>query len=262
MSRLTAALRAEYQKLFDTAVIRPRHQAAVEALAARIEANRSHYDAIEAELAIPWHVVGLIHALEASPPLSMKGHLHNGDPLTARTVHVPAGRPQNGSPPFSWTESALDALRVEKFHQWRDWSVPGTLYKLERYNGWGYRRYHPEVLSPYLWSFTMHYDRGKYLADGRFSDSARSKQCGAAAILRRLMEQGVVEHALAHTPLIRFEHGETELVTGLQRFLNTCPGVTVKVDGKPGPRSSAALQRVTGHFLLGDPRETGTAPTT
>ncbi len=262
MSRLTAALRAEYQQLFDTAVIRPRHQAAVEALAARIEANRIHYDAIEAELAIPWQVVGLIHAMEASPPLSMKGHLHNGDPLTARTVHVPAGRPLNGSPPFSWKESALDALRMEKFHQWRDWSVPGTLYRLERYNGWGYRRYHPEVLSPYLWSFTTHYDRGKYLADGRFSDTARSKQCGAVALLRRLMEQGVVEDGMEHTPLIGYRDGDPDRVRELQRYLNTCPGVTVKVDGKPGPRSSVALKRVTGHFLLGDPRGTGTAPTT
>ena len=260
MSRLNAALRTEYQQIFDTATIRPRHQAAVDELATRVETHRPHYDAIEAELAIPWHVVGLIHAMEASPPLSMKGHLHNGDSLTARTVHVPAGRPPTGRPPFTWKESALDALRFEKFHQWQDWSVPGTLYKLERYNGWGYRRYHPEVLSPYLWSFTMHYDRGKYLADGRFSDTARSKQCGAAALLRRLMERGSVEATREETPLIRYEDGDPELVKGLQRFLNTCPGITVKVDGKPGPRSSAALQRVTGHYLVGDHR--GTAPTT
>ena len=45
-----------------------------------------------------------------------------------------------------------------------------TLYELERYNGFGYRDRRPQVLSPYLWSFSNHYSRGKYVADGRFSD--------------------------------------------------------------------------------------------
>jgi hypothetical protein len=40
----------------------------------------------------------------------------------------------------------------------------------------------------------------------------------------------------------------------LQRWLNTFPGVFVKVDGVPGPRTSEAYRKVTGSYLPGDPR--------
>lgn len=256
MPSLTRVLRSEYQRLFDTCKIRSQRFDTIDRLSRKIEKNKALYVRIETTLTIPWHVVGLIHAMESTPPLSMAGHLHNGDPLSARTVQVPAGRPATGNPPFSWEESAIDALTFERFHQWSDWSIPGLLYKLERYNGWGYRKYHPEVLTPYLWSFTNHYDRGKYTADGRFSDMARSKQCGAAALLRRLMERGSVgmETEATDEALIRFRRGPAEHVESLQRFLNTCPDIAVRVDGKPGKRTSAALKRVTGSYLPGDPR--------
>src|SRR5439155_371250 len=133
-------------------------------------------------------VVAVIHSMEAGGDFTR--HLHNGDPLTARTTHVPAGRPRTGKPPFTWEASAIDALTYQGFGNWKDWSVPGTLYKLEGYNGFGYRDHHPQVLSPYLWSFSNHYARGKYVADGRFSQTAVSQQCGAAVLLKRLQEGG------------------------------------------------------------------------
>ena len=40
----------------------------------------------------------------------------------------------------------------------------------------------------------------------------------------------------------------------LQLWLNTFPGIFVKVDGSPGDRTSAAFFKVTGHYLPGDPR--------
>jgi lysozyme family protein len=46
---------------------------------------------------------------------------------------------------------------------------------------------HPEVLTPYLWSFTNHYTKGKFVADGKFDANAVSKQCGAAAILKLML---------------------------------------------------------------------------
>jgi len=39
------------------------------------------------------------------------------------------------------------------------------------------------VLSPYLWSFTTAYTKCKFVADGSFSATAVSKQCGAVALL-------------------------------------------------------------------------------
>ena len=117
------------------------------------------YETVGKALGTPWYVVGLIHTMEASG--NFGAHLHNGDPLSARTTHVPAGRPKTGTPPFTWEESATDALTMQGFPAWKDWSVPGTLYKLEGYNGWGYHDHHPDVNTPYLWSFSNHYTSGE-----------------------------------------------------------------------------------------------------
>lgn len=186
--RLNQALNDEYQQLFDTCEIRKSQITRVEKCITTILANRARYDTVSALTGgVPWYVMAAIHNLESS--LRFTRHLHNGDPLTARTVHVPQGRPKAGSPPFSWEDSAADALKFRKLHRWDNWSLPGVLYKLEGYNGWGYRRYHPDVLSPYLWSSSTHYTKGKYVADGTWSDKAISQQIGAAVILRRLAQQ-------------------------------------------------------------------------
>ena len=49
----------------------------------------------------------------------------------------------------------------------------------------------------------------------------------------------------------------SESAKALQRALNTFAGIFLRVDGVPGPRTSDALRRVTGHFLKGDPRAMG-----
>jgi len=135
---------------------------------------------------VPWFVVGVIHAMECG--LSFAGHLHNGDPLTARTRQVPKGRPAAGEPPFGWEESALDALTMPPhgLHRIAAWPIERIAYELEKYNGFGYRRFHPGVKSPYLWSYSNHYTAGKYVADGQWSSSAVSSQCGAMVLLERL----------------------------------------------------------------------------
>jgi lysozyme family protein len=185
MATLTTKLRNEYQALFDSCTVGARRQDDVAELARRIKRNKARYTAVADPLGIPWYVVGVIHALEGG--LSFTTHLHNGDPLTARTTRVPKGRPADGKPPFAWEESARDALTYEAFGSWHDWSVPGILYKLETYNGWGYR-HHPECgYTPYLWSFSNHYTRGKYVGDGVWSATTASEQIGGAVLLRALL---------------------------------------------------------------------------
>lgn len=181
--RLTQALAAEYQHLFDTCSIQPQYRAAVARLAEQLTEQQPRYAAVAQLTDIPWQVIAVIHALEASQRFDR--HLHNGDPLHSRTVHVPKHRPLT-RPPFTWEASAIDALHYSGLAKWRNWSIAGTLFKLEAYNGWGYRRYHPQVLSPYLWSFSQHYQRGKYAADGRFDADLVSQQCGAAVLLKQL----------------------------------------------------------------------------
>ncbi|HXL42832.1 MAG TPA: peptidoglycan-binding protein [Gaiellaceae bacterium] len=188
MAGLTQKLRQDYFLLYESCLVRPARKAAVDQVARRLGASRPRYEKVAKALRMPWYVVAVIHSLEAGGDFTR--HLHNGDPLGARTTHLPAGRPKTGAPPFTWEASAIDALTYRGFGKWTDWSIPGTLYKLEGYNGWGYRDHHPKVHSPYLWSFSNHYTRGKYVADGRFSPTAISQQCGAAVLLRRLQAGG------------------------------------------------------------------------
>jgi lysozyme family protein len=236
----------------------------IEATINRAEANRQRYERVADSLGIPWYFVAVIHSMEASGRFDR--HLHNGDPLTARTVQVPAGRPREGNPPFTWEQSAIDAISMKKLGAETDWSLAGSLFQLERYNGFGYRTHHPEVPTPYLWSYSTHYRSGKYVKDGIWSDTAVSKQCGAAVLLRRMAERGLVEFRDQPAPtggralVVRYASRKPtdplilERATTLQRWLNTFPGIFVKEDGHPGDKTSDAYKKVTGNFLPGDPR--------
>ncbi|MCC6354440.1 MAG: peptidoglycan-binding protein [Verrucomicrobiae bacterium] len=190
---LTSALRAEYIRLFEGCVIGGARFGEVEAAAGRVWSWRARYSAVAAATGVPWFVIGAIHSLESGCDFGT--HLHNGDPRSRRTTHAPRGRPVAGTPPFAWEESARDAIQMHGLDAWRDWSIAGTLYQLERYNGWGYRLYHPNVLSPYLWAGSGHYIRGKYAADGRWSPMAVSQQVGAAVLLTVLRDAGRIRFA-------------------------------------------------------------------
>jgi uncharacterized protein (TIGR02594 family) len=185
-------LAAEYKSLWETAVIRPEKVKDVKAIAQKLVGLKPTYDEVSAATNVKWFIVGLIHNLEAS--FKMTAHLHNGDPLSARTVQVPSGRPKKGSSPFSWTASAIDALTMHGMQNvGKDgWSIERIAFELERYNGFGYRQSHPTVKSPYLWSCTNHYTSGKYIGDHKFSMTAVSDQVGAMAVLKQLVADGVV----------------------------------------------------------------------
>lgn len=180
------ALRSEYAELWATMELRANMLPAVTATARKIISGREKYSAVERVTGVPWWIVGTIHAMECG--LKWDRHLHNGDPLTARTRLVPAGRPKSGKPPYTWHESACDALLMKGFDKVPVWDMPRVCYELERYNGWGYRNFHPETLSPYLWSGTTHYTRGKYVADHVWSATAVSGQSGALALIKRIAE--------------------------------------------------------------------------
>jgi lysozyme family protein len=261
----TPGLRKEYEALFNSCSILPDKLTEVAAVIEKLRENRQRYEKVGDQLGIPWYFIAVIHNMEAG--LNFARHLHNGDPLTARTVHVPAGRPKKGTPPFTWEESAVDALSLRGLGAVTDWSLAGTLYQIEGYNGWGYRLYHTHVHSPYLWSYSNLYTSGKYVADGTWSDTAKSRQCGAAVLLRRMAENRDIafpdQPAPADTtaPLViaytMEKPADPALVAqaeALQRWLNTFPGIFIKVDGVPGQRTSTAYRQVTGTYLPGDPR--------
>jgi lysozyme family protein len=181
-------LAAEYQAYFDTSQIRPDKLSQVRWYTDRLLRFQERYREVGDPLSIPWYFIGAVHALEGG--FNFETHLHNGDPLTRKTTHVPKDRPNSGSPPFRWVDSAKDALMMKGFHTQANWSLPAMLYRWEAYNGFGYR---PQGLpTPYLWSFSNHYTSGKFVQDGVFKPDAVSKQCGAAVMLRDLIDRGEV----------------------------------------------------------------------
>jgi lysozyme family protein len=186
---LTATLEKEYVGLWRSCAVRPSRVAEVDAIVNRMVAHKARYRKAGKPHGVPWHVVAVIHQLEGSG--DFKTHLHNGDPLTARTVQVPKGRPKTGKPPFTWEASASDALAFDGLGRWKNWTVPGTLFALERFNGFGYRP--KKIHSPYLWSFSNQYSKGKFVGDNLFSPTAVSQQCGAAVLLKRMVSRGLVE---------------------------------------------------------------------
>jgi lysozyme family protein len=187
-----ADLSAEYPLYFNSLSVRDERRTTVEWYLTMVRQSRRRYEGVSARTGVPWFFVGATHGLEAS--FNFRGHLHNGDfPLSARTRQVPAGRPTVWLPPSDWESSAVDAMRLMGFAGQSDWSLARTLYRLEAYNGFGYRS--RGVPTPYLWSFSNHYERGKFVADGRWNPSARSQQCGAAVMLKLLVEAGDVRFA-------------------------------------------------------------------
>jgi lysozyme family protein len=184
------SLKAEYRQLFDTMTPSPAHAESIAFHTALALEKQERYATVGSPLKVPWFFIAAIHNLEAS--CNFRAHLHNGDfPLSQRTRQVPAGRPAVWLPPSDWASSATDALKLLGFANQTDWSLERTLYRLEAYNGFGYRR--QKVPSPYLWCMSNHYSAGKYVADGKWSATAKSRQLGAAVLIRSLVDGGHVK---------------------------------------------------------------------
>lgn len=189
-SRDFAALKDEYAAFFATTSPRPERRDLARWHVATLRQFRRRYEAVARATNVPWFFIGVTHGLEAS--YNFRAHLHNGDaPLSQRTRQVPAGRPKEWAAPYDWEASAVDALKLMGFSRAQDWSLERTLYRLEAYNGFGYRKL--GVPTPYLWSFSNHYEAGKFVADGTFSATAHSQQCGAATTLKLLTDTGDVQ---------------------------------------------------------------------
>jgi lysozyme family protein len=164
-------------------------KSAIIAASDRVLAGQTRYQEVASKLGvIPWYVVGVINELEGGSRFTT--HLHNGDPLTARTTHVPAGRPPTGAPPFTWEESAVDALTLQRFDAVSAWPLSRILFQLEGYNGFGYRRPNISIFTPYLWSGCQHYVKGKFGGDGSFNPDLVSQQIGGAVLLKMLLDRG------------------------------------------------------------------------
>jgi len=166
-------------KRWQAAKVKPAWQPLIADVARHLvdAAAKTRYQAVAHATNVPWPAIAVIHQRESSQ--SWLGSLAQGDPWNKRSIHIPRGR----GPFKSWEDAAIDALEhCPPFaSKWEDWSIAGALCLLEQYNGEGYFLH--DMPSPYLWSGTDQYVRGKYTADGHLDPFAVDRQIGCAALL-------------------------------------------------------------------------------
>lgn len=164
--------------------------------AKRIRLGMDRYQRVGDKVGCPAYVVGLIHLMESD--CDFETHLWNGDPLTARTVHFPPGKPETcGDPPYKWEDSAAEALVYDEIARFNlaETGLAGDLNFLESYNGRGYRNLDQPIKTPYLWSGTDLYTAGKFVEvwdDSQkkyipvFRNEVVSKQIGCVAVMKAM----------------------------------------------------------------------------
>lgn len=186
-------MKNKYQELWDSMVINKNKESEIKLVVDKILKNKERYLEIEKRTSCKWYIVAIIHYMECS--LDFSKHLFNGDSLKDYTKRYPSGYPKNcGKPPFKWEDSATESIRKQGLHSVPVWNIPICLAKLEAYNGMGYAN--KGLNTPYLWSYTNHYTKGKYKEvkqpNGKYKSiydpELVSKQLGCAALLKYLID--------------------------------------------------------------------------
>lgn len=149
----------------------------------KIIKNKALYREISIECGVPLALVPLIHCQEMGSDLGVfKAYLGNGQPFNKKTTIVPKGR----GPFESWKAGAIDAIRLDGLDTVKEWTLERMLFELEGFNGFGYRKH--GINSPYVWCFTNHYSKGRYVRDRVFDANAESKNIGCFALYKMLCE--------------------------------------------------------------------------
>lgn len=182
-----AAMIAANADRWSKAHIHPEWQKSIDGTADRLSLpeNKARFQAVEKSEGVMWPIVAIIKEREAGADPAFKKSIAQGDPWNARSKNVPKGR----GPFTSWEAAAHDALVdcAPYAGRWRDWSIGGALTILEKYNGVGYAA--KGLPSPYLWSATDQYVKGKYVRDGVFDPEFVDRQIGCAALLIALQKR-------------------------------------------------------------------------
>lgn len=170
------------ERLWNTCEIRPQFIPEINNSAKRISDNYLKYMKVSGVVSVPWEVIAVIHKMEGN--LDFTTCLHNGEHVIGngrKTTLVPKGR----GPFATWEEAAIDAIHTESSRpKGFKWDIANTLYYLTMFNGFGYEN--KGINTPYLWSYTNHYTKGKYVRDGIYDPNAVSRQCGAVPVLKVL----------------------------------------------------------------------------
>lgn len=125
---------------------------------------------------VPWQVLGALQKLEAGS-MDFSKSIADGTKLKCKSRGCTR----------RWLSSLQKALDESALRQANadSWSREAKLWFAESHNGFGYRQY-ARGNSPYLWSGTSCYKKGKYIADGKYSPEIVSQQIGIMPILQSL----------------------------------------------------------------------------
>ena len=188
-----------YREAYKVCAIKPGEEKAVKNAVKRILWGKRLYLKVAEETGLEWWILGGIHSLEAD--CNFQAVLHNGERIIGtgeKTRLVPKGR----GPFESWPEAAIDAIGLNPY-RWVKIREAGpeiglVLEAVESFNGRGYiSGAGKATVSPYLWSKTNVYTKGKYVSDGKFDPSVVSKQVGFVAIVKELERLGEITIQIA-----------------------------------------------------------------
>lgn len=147
--------------------------------------NYNLYEQISIETGVPPALIAALHYRESACDFGT--YLHNGQPLGKPTTMVPKN--VNFDNFYDAAVAALETAQEEKdFHLSQDSDITSMMTFAELYNGTGYTNYH-NMASPYVFSGTNVYEKGKYTSDGNFSSEVIDRQPGVYLLVMSVMNE-------------------------------------------------------------------------
>ena len=147
--------------------------------------NIARYNRVAARSHVPAPLIAALHWREAGGYADLwHRYLHQGDMLGQPALRVPSNIPvfQEWEPAAVHALALKDSIRTRLGITERTTDLSLLCDYAEVYNGLGYRR--KNLPSPYVLSGTAGYEKGKYIADGKFDINAVDRQLGVLPMLR------------------------------------------------------------------------------
>lgn len=162
------------------------------------EQNRARYEAVATKTGVPAPLIAALHWRESDG--NFNTYLHQGDPLGKPAKNWPTNIPVF----HKWEDAAIHALNMKK--TLRDdlgmtaatTDVAALATYAEHYNGLGY--YNRGHVSPYVFSGTDQYSKGKYVRDRVFDPNHRDRQLGVVSMLKSIAGSSAPPAIAAQVP--------------------------------------------------------------